>query len=55
MAALGEEITLADSWHGYPLSGWTAENEAEAVLAITGRYFETSEKPAERREKIRES
>ncbi len=51
MTAQGEEITLADPWHGYPLSGWTAENEAEAVLTETGRYFETGEKLAGQRDK----
>ena len=45
-------LDLKEPWYGYPLSGWTAENEAEAVLALTGRYFETGEKLATRREDI---
>ena len=43
------ELDLRAPWHGYPLDGWTAENEEEADLAVTGRYFETGEKLAGRR------
>ena len=42
-------LDLQTPWHGYPLSAWTAENAEEAVLAVTGRYFETGEKLAGRR------
>ena len=42
-------LELRTPWHGYPLDGWTAENEEEADLAVTGRYFETGEKLAGRR------
>ena len=45
-------LDLKQPWHGYPLSGWTAENEEEAALAVTGRYFETGEKLAGRRETV---
>ena len=45
-------LTLQAPWHGYPLSAWTAENETEAQLALTGRYFETGEKLATRRQNI---
>jgi 4-hydroxy-3-polyprenylbenzoate decarboxylase len=42
-------LDLKTPWHGYPLNAWTAENAEEAVLAITGRYFETGVKLAQRR------
>ena len=49
-AALGlPELDLKTPWHGYPLSAWTMENEEEAEMAITGRYFETGDKLAGRR------
>ena len=38
------DLDLKAPWHGYPLSAWTDENAEEALLAITGRYFETGEK-----------
>jgi 4-hydroxy-3-polyprenylbenzoate decarboxylase len=44
------ELNLQSPWHGYPLSQWTAENAEEALLAVTGRYFETGEKLAGLRE-----
>ena len=44
------ELDLQTPWHGYPLSAWTEENADEAEKAITGRYFETGEKLASRRE-----
>ncbi len=48
--ALGlPELDLATPWHGYSLTAWTDENVEEAVLAVTGRYFETGEKLAGRR------
>lgn len=43
-------LDLQNPWHGYPLSAWTDENAEEAELAVTGRYFETGEKLAGRRE-----
>jgi UbiD family decarboxylase len=44
-AALGlGELSLKEPWYGYPLSAWTAENEDEAALAVTGRYLETGAK-----------
>ncbi|MEE8606826.1 MAG: UbiD family decarboxylase [Nitrospiraceae bacterium] len=43
------ELDLKDPWYGYPLSQWTEENAEEAELAVTGRYFETGEKLAQRR------
>jgi 4-hydroxy-3-polyprenylbenzoate decarboxylase len=43
-------LDLKSPWHGYPLSQWTAENAEEALLAVTGRYFETGEKLEGRRE-----
>jgi len=42
-------LDLKAPWHGYPLSEWTAENEEEALFAVTGRYFETGAKLAKRR------
>jgi UbiD family decarboxylase len=45
------ELNLKTPWHGYPLSQWTEENQQEAELAVTGRYFETGAKLAKRREK----
>jgi len=49
-AALGlPDLDLKTPWYGYPLSAWTAENEEEAEMAITGRYFETGDKLAGRR------
>jgi 4-hydroxy-3-polyprenylbenzoate decarboxylase len=33
-------------WHGYSLGDWNAELEAEAELAVAGRYWETGEKIA---------
>jgi 4-hydroxy-3-polyprenylbenzoate decarboxylase len=43
------ELDLQTPWHGYALDAWTAENIAEAEMAVTGRYFETGEKLAGRR------
>ena len=42
-------LDLKEPWHGYPLTDWTEENGQEAELAVTGRYFETGEKLAQRR------
>lgn len=51
--ALGlPELDLGTPWHGYPLGAWTEENAAEADLAVSGRYFETGEKLAGRREPV---
>jgi 4-hydroxy-3-polyprenylbenzoate decarboxylase len=44
------ELNLKTPWHGYPLSQWTDENQQEAEFAVTGRYFETGDKLAKRRE-----
>lgn len=44
-------LALKTPWHGYPLTEWTAENADEAERAVTGRYFDTGEKLAGRREK----
>lgn len=44
------DLDLKTPWHGYPLSAWTEENAEEAELAVTGRYYETGEKLAGRRE-----
>jgi 4-hydroxy-3-polyprenylbenzoate decarboxylase len=43
------ELNLKSPWHGYPLSQWTEENQAEADFAVTGRYFETGAKLSRRR------
>jgi len=43
-------LDLKTPWHGYPLSEWTEENATEAELAVTGRYFDTGNKLAKRRE-----
>ena len=42
-------LDLETPWHGYSLDAWTDENAEEAVLAVTGRYFETGVKVAGRR------
>jgi 4-hydroxy-3-polyprenylbenzoate decarboxylase len=42
-------LDLRTPWYGYPLTEWTPENEAEAGLAVTGRYLETGAKLLERR------
>jgi 4-hydroxy-3-polyprenylbenzoate decarboxylase len=42
-------LDLKDPWYGYPLSQWTEENAEEAEAAVTGRYFETGNKLAQRR------
>jgi len=44
------ELDLKAPWHGYPLTQWTKENEKEAELAVTGRYYETGKKLSSRRE-----
>ena len=44
------ELNLSVPWYGYPLSAWSEENAEEAEAAVTGRYFETGEKLAGRRE-----
>ena len=46
------DLELKEPWHGYPLSAWTRENEDEAERAISGRYFETGEKLAQRRQNL---
>lgn len=38
-------------WYGYSLGQWDEELDAEAELAVQGRYYETGEKLKERREK----
>ncbi|MDC0033102.1 UbiD family decarboxylase [Alphaproteobacteria bacterium] len=43
-------LDLQSPWYGYPLTQWTTENAEEAILAVTGRYFETGEKLARQRE-----
>ncbi len=42
-------LDLKVPWHGYPLTAWTDENVEEAVMAVTGHYFETGDKLAGRR------
>ncbi len=42
-------LDLKDPWYGYPLGAWTEENAEEAALAVSGRYFETGDKLAQRR------
>ncbi len=39
-------------WYGYSLGQWDDELDEEANLAVQGRYFETGEKLAGRREKV---
>jgi 4-hydroxy-3-polyprenylbenzoate decarboxylase len=43
-------LDLRSPWHGYALTQWSVENAVEALLAVTGRYFETGEKLAGLRE-----
>ena len=43
-------LHLKAPWYGYPLSEWTEENATEAELAVTGHYFDTGNKLANRRE-----
>ena len=45
-------LELTAPWHGYALDAWTDENAEEAILAVTGRYFETGAKLAGWREKL---
>jgi UbiD family decarboxylase len=45
-------LDLQEPWHGYPLTDWTEENAQEAEFAVTGRYFETGEKLAQRRQAL---
>lgn len=42
-------LDLRAPWFGYAFTGWTAENEEEARLAVSGRYFETGAKLLGRR------
>ncbi len=37
-------LTLKEPWFGHALAHWTAEEDEEARLAISGRHFETGEK-----------
>jgi hypothetical protein len=51
--ALGlPELQLKSPWYGYPLTEWTPENAEEALLAITGRHFETGTKLLGRQVKL---
>ncbi len=45
-------LVMQQPWHGYIIteSQWTDEYESEAELAVQGRYYETGEKLAGRRE-----
>jgi 4-hydroxy-3-polyprenylbenzoate decarboxylase len=38
------DLQLKDPWYGENLGYWPAEREAEAALAVHGRYYETGEK-----------
>lgn len=40
-------------WFGYSLGDWDDELDAEAMLAVQGRYFETGEKLARQRRPVR--
>jgi 4-hydroxy-3-polyprenylbenzoate decarboxylase len=42
-------LNLKDPWYGRSLGYWTAEEEEEADLAVTGRYYETGTKLQGRR------
>ena len=42
-------LNLKDPWYGRSLGYWTAEEEEEADLAVTGRYYETGTKLQARR------
>lgn len=37
-------LTLKDPWHGVTLGQWTAEENAEAKLAVQGRHYKTGQK-----------
>jgi len=45
------ELTPRMPWFGYSLGAWTAEDEAEAELAVRGEYFATGERAKDRRTK----
>lgn len=38
-------------WHGYSLGAWTDADDAEAMLAVKGDYYETGKKQAGQRKK----
>ncbi|MDP2644787.1 MAG: hypothetical protein Q8P24_07595, partial [Desulfobacterales bacterium] len=40
-------------WHGYSLGYWTKENQEEAELALKGEHFQTGEKLANNRIKVK--
>jgi 4-hydroxy-3-polyprenylbenzoate decarboxylase len=37
-------LNLKEPWFGHALAYWTAEEDEEATLALSGRHFETGEK-----------
>jgi 4-hydroxy-3-polyprenylbenzoate decarboxylase len=45
-------LSLKAPWHGVNLGYWPEEREEEARLAVTGRYYETGEKFAQRRQQV---
>ncbi len=52
--AIWEELGLPPlkpeaPWHGYSLGEWSNELEQAAQLAVSGEYFETGRRMAERR------
>jgi 4-hydroxy-3-polyprenylbenzoate decarboxylase len=38
-------------WYGYSLGAWTDADDAEAMLAVKGDYFETGKKQVGQRKK----
>lgn len=46
------QLQLREPWYGVNLGFWPEEREEEAVLAVTGRYYETGEKFARRRQRV---
>ena len=42
-----------DPWHGYDLGLWSDEDEADAQAAVKGDHYETGEKRAKQRVKVK--
>ncbi len=46
------QLNLREPWYGINLGYWPQESEEEAALAVEGRYYETGEKFAQRRQAL---
>lgn len=45
-------LALKEPWHGYSLGSWTAEDAAEAALAVGGDYLKVGEKQRQKRRQV---